>query len=284
MNIKNQVTEFLVTYGFQILGGIIIFVCGLFVAGAIGRVVKKSLTRFKLEPPVELLLVRVSKLMVMVLAGILTVSKMGVDIAPLVAGVGVIGVGIGLATQGVLANLVAGILIIFAKPFRVGEYIELVGEAGVVEWIDLFSTKLSHFDKSIVVIPNRKIVGEILHNYGKIRQLDLTLGVTYDSDLRAVERTIREVLATNTRILKEPAPLVGVKELADSSINLAVKPWVTIQDYPTTSAELYRGIIEAFRANQIIIPFPQREIRILNEQASVNGPLRSMQGTAASGI
>ena len=114
MSVQDQIIEFLVKYGFQILGGLIIFICGLFVAGALGRLVKRSIVRFKLEPPVELLLVRVSKLVVIALTGILTVAKMGVDIAPLVAGVGVIGVGIGLATQGVLANVVAGLVIIFA--------------------------------------------------------------------------------------------------------------------------------------------------------------------------
>lgn len=283
MSVKDQIVEFLVKYGFQILGGIIIFVCGLFIAGALGRLVQKSLRRFKLDQPVETLLVRVSKLIVILLTGILTVAKMGVDIAPLVAGVGVIGVGIGLATQGVLANLVAGLLIIFAKPFRVGEYIELVGESGVVHTIDLFTTKLMHFDKSVVVIPNRKIAGEILHNYGLIRQLDLSIGVNYDSDLRAVERTVKEILAQNPKVLKEPAPLYGVTELGDSSIDIAIKPWVTIADYPTASGELYQAIIEAFRTRNIEMPFPQREIRILND-LSAAGPLQTLQSRAATGI
>lgn len=280
MSVKDQVIEFLVKYGFQILGGIIIFIVGIFVANALGRVVKKTLTRFKLDAPVELLLVRVSKLIVMVLAGVLTVAKMGVDIAPLVAGMGVIGVGIGLATQGVLANLVAGLLIIFAKPFRVGEYIELVGESGVVHMIDLFSTKLMHFDKSVVVIPNRKIAGEILHNYGMIRQVELSLGVSYASDLRAVERTAREVLARNPKVLKEPPALCGVTHLNESSISIAIKPWVAVQDYPTAPAELYHAMIEAFRNNHIEIPFPQREIRVVNDLPATV-PLSSLQGRSA---
>lgn len=281
MAIKDQVVEFLVKYGFQIIGGIIIFVVGLFVAGAVGRVVKKTLTRFKLEPPVELLLVRVAKLLVMLMAAILTVAKMGVDIAPLVAGMGVIGVGIGLATQGVLANLVAGLLIIFTKPFRVGEFIEIHNESGVVHTIDLFSTKLMHADKSIVVIPNRKIVGEILHNYGMIRQLELNIGVTYNSDLRAVERTVREVLGRNSKVLKDPAAVYGVTELADSSIEIAVKPWVGISDFGTASGELYQDLIETFREKRIEMPFPQREIRILNYDGAVNGELTSLQSRAS---
>lgn len=278
MNVKGQVIEFLVKYGFQIVGGIIIFICGLFIASALGRLVKKSLTRFKLDQPVEMLLVRVTKLIVILLAGILTVAKMGVDIAPLVAGMGVIGVGIGLATQGVLANLVAGLLIIFAKPFRVGEYIDLLGEAGVVQSIDLFSTKLAHYDKSIVVIPNRKIVGEVLHNYGVIRQLDLVVGVTYDSDLGLVERTVKDVLTRCPRVLKDPAAFYGVAELADSSIDIAIKPWVSVQYFASASGEIYQAILEAFRVHNIEMPFPQSEIRILNPDS-----IRGSQALASSG-
>lgn len=280
MSIQDQVIEFLLLYGFQIVGGLIIFFCGLFFAGLLGRLVKKSLTRFKLEQPVELLLVRVSKLIVVLLTGILTISKMGVDIAPLVAGVGVVGVGVGLATQGVLANLVAGLLIIFSKPFRVGEFIDLVGEAGVVHMIDLFSTKLMHADKSIVVIPNRKIVGEIVHNYGLIRQLNLKVAVAYRSDLRLVEQTVRDVLARNPKVLTEPAPFYSVIELDDSGINIAVKPWVTVQNFMSAPGELYHAIIEAFREKKIEIPFPQREIRVLNLDASA----KTYESRTAAGI
>jgi small conductance mechanosensitive channel len=282
--IKDEVIQFLVNYGFQIVGGLIIFICGVFIAGALGRLVKKSLTRFKLEQPVETLLVRVTKLIVILLTGILTVSKMGVDIAPLVAGVGVVGVGVGLATQGVLANLVAGLLIIFAKPFRVGEFIDLLGEEGVVQRIDLFSTKLTHADKSIVVIPNRKIVGEVLHNYGTIRQLNLSIGVTYDTNLRHVEQVVREVLARSTKVLKDPAPAYGVVELADSSINIAIKPWVLVENFAGAPGELYQAIVEAFRDQRIDMPFPQREIRILNLNDAANGALTPLQSRSATGI
>ena len=284
MSVQEQIMQFLVKYGFQILGGIIIFICGLFLAGGVGRLVKKSLRRFKLEQPVELLLVRVSKLLVVLLAAVLTIANLGVAIAPLVAGMGVIGVGIGLAMQGVLGNLVAGLLIIFTKPFRIGEYIELVGESGVVHLIDLFSTKLLHFDKSIVVIPNRKIVGEILHNFGMIRQVDLSIGVSYDSDLRVVERTVKEVLARNPKVLKEPAAAYGVTELDNFSINIAIKPWVSIQDFPSAAGELYPAIVEAFREKCIEMPYPQSEIRILNYDGAGKSSLRSISDRATAGI
>ena len=183
-----------------------------------------------------------------------------------------------------LANLVAGLLIIFAKPFRVGEYIELVGESGVVDMIDLFSTKLRHFDKSIVVIPNRKIAGEILHNYGMIRQAELSIGVAYGSDLPTVERTVKGILAQNVKVLKEPAAIYGITELDSSLIKIAVKPWVSVQDFPGICGELYPAIIEAFRDQQIEIPFPQREIRVLSSTGPTNVTVPSFRSRSGADI
>ena len=169
--------------------------------------------------------------------------------------------------QGVLGNLVAGLTIIFTKPFRFGEYIEIAGVQGQVTNIELFSTTLLHADHSKVVIPNRKIVGEILHNYGHIRQLDLSVGVAYGTNINNALIIVRDVLARNARVLKEPAPVVGVTMLADSSINIAIKPWTAVADYGPAQAEIYQDIVEQFRANNIQIPFPQREVRMINNPA-----------------
>jgi small conductance mechanosensitive channel len=166
--------------------------------------------------------------------------------------------------QGVLGNLMAGLTIIFTKPFRFGEYIEIVGVQGQVTNIELFSTTLLHTDHSRIVVPNRKIVGEILHNYGHIRQLDMTVGVAYGTNINQALIIVREVLARNARVLKEPVPVVGVMMLADSSINIAIKPWAAVGDYNPAQAEIYQDIVEQFRSNNIQIPFPQREVRMFN--------------------
>jgi small conductance mechanosensitive channel len=136
---------------------------------------------------------------------------------------------------------------------------------GQVDAIELFNTTLQHVDRSKVVIPNRKIVGEILHNYGTIRQLDLVVGVAYHSNLPETVRVVREVLAANPRVLKDLTPVVGVSTLADSSIQIAVKPWVAIGDYVPAQAEIYEALVARFREMNIQIPFPQREVRVLNE-------------------
>jgi len=184
---------------------------------------------------------------------------------PLVAGIGVVGVGLGLAMQGVLGNVVAGLTIIFTRPFRVGEYIDLLGEEGQVASIDLFTTTLTHPDRSRVVIPNRKIVGETLHNFGTIRQLDLTVRVAYDTNLTEALGAVREILNGHPAVLKDPAPFLGVTMLDDSAVKLAVKPWVAVANYQSAQVELYQAILERFRAAHLPVPFPQREVRMIND-------------------
>ena len=166
--------------------------------------------------------------------------------------------------QGVMGNLVSGLTIIFTKPFRVGDYIELLGVYGQVTKIELFSTTLLHLDQSRVVIPNRKIVGEVMHNYGGIRQLDLSVGVAYATNLGQALETVHRILDGNPHVLKTPAPLVGIRGLGDSSITIGIQPWVAITDYATAQLEIYRAVTEQFRAAQIEMPFPQREVRLLN--------------------
>jgi len=262
--IQKNVLKFLTEYGFQIVGAVIILLAGVLAARWIGRVTEQWLTKKAVEPPIRMLAVRVLRLLVFALSVVLALDKCGVPIAPMVAGIGVAGVGIGLALQGVLSNLVAGLLIIFIKPFRVGEYIELLGVHGQVTKIELFSTTLLHADRSRVVIPNRKIVGEVLQNCGTIRQLNLSVGVAYTADITQTLAVVRELLGQNPRVLKEPAPMVGVTLLGDSSVNIAIKPWVGVADVGPASAEINQAILVQFRAKGIEIPFPQREVRLLD--------------------
>jgi small conductance mechanosensitive channel len=230
-------------------------------------VFKKWLEEKNVEPPIRMLAVRITRLLVFGLAVVLALDKFGVKTGPIIAMISVVGVGIGFAMQGILSNLMAGLTIIFTKPFRFGEYIEIAGVQGQVTNIELFSTTLLHADQSKVVIPNRKIVGEILHNYGHIRQLDLSVGVAYGTNLNNALIIVRDVLARNARVLKEPAPAVGVTMLADSSINIALKPWTAVGDYGAAQTEIYQDIIDQFRTNNVQIPFPQRDVRMITNPA-----------------
>lgn len=258
------VTDLVVRYGFQVLGALVILAVGALLARWAGRWTHGWLERRATEPPMRALMARTVQIVVLVFALVVALDKFGFQIAPLVAGIGVAGLGIGIALQGVLGNVVAGLSIIFTKPFRVGEHIELVGVQGVVTTIELTATTLAHPDRSRVVIPNRKIVGEILHNYGTVRQLDLAVSVAYGANVSEALHAAGDVVARNPRVLKEPAPVVAIAGLGEFAVRLAIRPWVAVADYGAAQGELYEALVDRFRANEITIPLPQREVRILN--------------------
>src|SRR5437016_8081342 len=267
MTAKDITLDLVIRYGFQVLGAIIILTVGVLLARWIGNFTNRWLEPHVKEPPMRLLMVRAIRILVLMLALLVALDKFGFQIAPLVAAIGVAGVGVGFAFQGVLGNIVAGLSIIFTKPYRVGEYIELLNVHGQVVTIELFSTKLLTLDRSRVVIPNRRIVGEILHNYGTKRQLELKVGVSYGANLDEALAIVKEVLAANPRVLKEPQPVIGISELGDFSVTLLIQSWIDVMDVIKARAELYQAILERFRASKIDIPFPQREIRLLGDGA-----------------
>jgi small conductance mechanosensitive channel len=261
---KSTLLDLALRFGPKLLVAILILGAGAIVAGWVARAAGRGLSRFQLEPPVRVLLVRVARVLVLGLFLIMALQNLGVELLPLIAGLGVAGAGIALATQGVLSNIVAGLTIIFTKPFRVGEYVAIVGVEGQVDEISLFATTLVHSDRSRIVVPNRKIVGEILHNYGRIRQTGINLGVDYGTDLKMALATIDELVRANPRVLGDPVPLVQVAALGDSSVQIAVKPWVAIGDFGSIESELARSILEACQSRGIAIA-PPRTVRMLGE-------------------
>jgi len=260
---KATFLDLAIRFGPKLLVALLIIIAGLFVGSWVARGVLRTLHRLDLEPPVRQLIARVARVLVLGLFAIIALQNLGVELLPLIAGLGVAGAGIALATQGVLSNFVAGLTIIFSKPYRVGDYISIVGVEGQVEVITLSSTTLAHPDRSKVVVPNRKVVGEILHNFGRIRQAEVYVGVGYNEDLPKVLEIIQTLVRANVRVLAEPSPLIGVVSLGDSAIQIGVKPWVKVGDYGFVGGELNVAIVESMRERGISIPFPQREVRLL---------------------
>jgi small conductance mechanosensitive channel len=170
----------------------------------------------------------------------------------------------GFAMQGLFGNIIAGVTLIFTKPFRVGEYIEILGVQGLVSHMDILSTTLLHTDQSKVVIPNHKIIGEVLHNLGAVRQINLLVGVGYQTDLKKARDLVVQILTRNQRILPNPEPIVAVDALRDSAIALSVKSWVKVADYEPAEGEIYEAIVESFRRHQIELPFPRRDIHVID--------------------
>ena len=263
--LTDKIILYFIEHGMQILTAIVIMGIGVLIARWIGNIMKGWLTKKAFDEPVSVLIVRVIKLLIIAFIGIMALGQMGIQVTPLIAGIGVAGVGASLAMQGLLGNLVAGLTIIFSKPFTIGEYIELLGVYGQVTDIALFSTTLLHADNSHVIVPNRKIVGEILHNYGKIRQLDLFVGISYDTDLALARNVVSNILQHNPRVMKEPAAVVGISSLGESFITLTIKPWVGVEDFVAAQSEIYHSLLESFRDNNIEIPGPRQAVRLITQ-------------------
>jgi small conductance mechanosensitive channel len=263
---RSKLIDLAIVFGPRLVVAILIMTAGIFAARWISRPADNLLERMHVDLAVRQLLTRIVYALVLLLFIIMALQNLGVELLPLIAGLGIAGAGIALAMQGVLGNLVAGLTIIFTRPFRIGEYISIVGEEGEVVDIGLFSTVLTHPDRSRVVLPNRKIVGEVLHNYGNIRQLDLKVGVAYDTPLDAALAVVREVVITNPRVLKDPEPVIGVAVLKDSSVSIAARPWVQVSDFGPAGAEINQALVAALGARDIRIPFPQLEVRLLGQE------------------
>jgi small conductance mechanosensitive channel len=267
-SMKDMTMELLLRYGFQVLGAIAILAVGFLVARWLGGMANQRFQKQQMEPPMRILLVRVVKILVLSMAVVVALDKFGFSIAPLVAGIGVAGIGVGLALQGVLGNIMAGLTIIFTKPFRVGEYIEINNVHGEVVAIELSTTTLVQVDLSRVIVPNRKIVGEIVHNFGAMRMLTLTVRVPLTTDLNAAFRAATQVVTQSERVLKDPAPSVGIASVDDTGIKIAVWAWVRVVDVFSTEPDLYQSLVEAFRALGIGAPPSTYNVRLLEGAGS----------------
>jgi len=250
-------------FGPKLFVALLILAAGVYAGRWAGRATLRGLERFHLDPPVRNLLERVVRILVLAMFGIMALQNLGVEMLPLIAGLGVAGAGVALAMQGVLSNVMAGLTIIFTRPYRVGDYISIQNEEGEVLDITLSNTVLGHPDLSRVVIPNRKVVGEILHNYGRIRQLGVEVSVSYDADIGSALAAVDEVLRANPRALQEPKPVIAVSQLAAGRVAIGVKPWVNVPDYATATSEVNQAVLAAFRSRNIALPVPQREVRML---------------------
>jgi small conductance mechanosensitive channel len=262
-HIQSTVIDMALRFGPRVMAAVLILAAGVVAGRWVGRATERGLARFALEPPVRQLLIRIVKVLILGLFAIMALQNLGVELLPLIAGLGVAGAGLALAAQGVLGNVIAGLTIIFTRPYRVGEFISIAGVEGTVDIITLFNTVLMHGDRSRVVVPNRKIVGEILHNYGRIRQTEVKVGVAYSADLKLALAAVNELVRANSRVLSEPVPVVQIAALGDSAVLIAAKPWVAVADFGAVETELNLSLVETMRQRGIEMPFPQYDVRLL---------------------
>lgn len=270
--VQSTAIDLAIRFGPKFLTALVIFIVGIVASRWVAHLLTRGLERIELEPPVRALLARIARALVLSLFLIMALQNIGVELLPLLAGLGVIGAGVALAMQGLLSDVAAGLSIIFSRPFRVGEYISVIGEEGEVKDISLFSTVLAHHSGSQIVIPNRKIVGEIYHNHGVIRQVHLTVGVAYDTDLDVALAAIDEAVRSHPCVLRDPVPLVQPIRLADFCVHLSVEAWVRVRDYIPMQGEINRVILATCRERGIVIPLPQHDVRLL-DNAVLRGEL-----------
>lgn len=254
----------LINYGMNILSAIATLLIGMIAARFIARGFHKVLTKRKLDNTIIDFISHMVRYVIIAFVVIAALSRIGVETTSFVAIIGAAGLAIGLALQGSLSNFASGVLIIVLRPFKSGEYIEAAGVAGSVESVQIFSTTLTTVDNKYVVVPNSSILGGNIINYSRkpTRRVDLVIGVSYNADLAKTKAVLETVVKANPGVLKSPEPQVAVAELADSSVNLVVRPWVRSEDYWTVRFELMEAIKNALDEAGIEIPFPQMDVHM----------------------
>jgi len=264
-----EAIDFLINLGMNALAAVAILVAGWIVAAWTARAVRKRADQSPLlDPTLALVLGKIARGLVLVVTVIAVLNQFGVQTTSLIAILGTAGLAIGLALQGALSNVAAGILLLVLRPFRVGDYVEFASTAGTVDEIGVFVTRMHSPDNVGLIVPNSQVWGSSIRNYNQYdtRRIDLVFGISYDDNMDTAVRLVTELIEADERFLKDPAPLVAVAELADNSVNLYVRPWVKREDYFAASLDLTRRVKERFDADGISIPFPQREVHMVQAQ------------------
>jgi len=256
--------EYVTVHGLSVLYALVIFLVGRWTAGMVSKGIRNVMTRHRIDPALISFASSLAYFGLLAFVIVATLEQIGVKATSFVAIIGAAGLAVGLALQGSLSNFASGVLIIVFRPFKIGDYVEAAGTAGVVKEITILTTVMATPDNKKIIVPNSAVMSGTITNFSanETRRLDLVFGVSYSSDLPQVKRILEEMLAADERCLKDPAPMVGVLALADSSINFAVRPWVKTSDYWSVYFDMNLRVKQRFDAEGISIPFPQRDVHL----------------------
>lgn len=274
--IKETLVPALVRYGLEIVGGIVILIVGWLIAGWVSRRVARILNRSgKIDSTLKPIFVTGIKVIILVITFLAVLNKFGVETTSIIALVGTIGLAIGLALQGTLSNIASGIMLLILRPFNVGDVVNLNGTLGIVDEIGLFVTEMHSFDNIYISLPNSKVWGDKIENYTKFstRRIDMEFGIHYDDDIDKAMNIINEELSNEERVLAEPEPLIAVGTLADSSVNIRVRPWTQTDNLWPLRYDLIKRIKQRFDEENITIPFPQRDVHHYPTNESPGGEI-----------
>lgn len=261
---QETIVHYLTMYGFSVLAAILILVLGLGAAKLVHHLTLKVMAKRNIDPLISSFVGTVLYILLVTFVIIAAISKLGVQTTSLIAVLGAAGLAVGFALQGSLSNLASGVIIITLRPFKVGDYVEVGSHAGIVESIDLFYTRMRSPDNKELMIPNSAITSSAIINYNarSERRCDMVFSVTYDTDLDKTRRIIQELLDRDERVLDDPAPMIVLGELADSSVNFWVRPWVKTEEFWDFKWEYTEAVKKRFDEEGITIPFPQRDVHL----------------------
>jgi small conductance mechanosensitive channel len=260
----NTVYGLLTVYGLRVIAAIVIFILGRWVALMVAKIIERIMLKSKLDETLVSFVRHLSYVALLAFIVIAALNQLGIQTASFIAVVGAAGLAIGLALQGSLGNFAAGVLMIIFKPFKVGDFIDGGGVAGIVEKIEIFTTQLKTPDNKTVIIPNAKLTGDNITNFNVkgTRRVDFVFGISYGDDIDQARGIIKEIIDQDERVMKEPEPAIVVSELADSSVNLTVRAWTSAADYWSFYFDTIESVKKQFDAQGVSIPFPQRDVHI----------------------
>ncbi|MDY6903212.1 MAG: mechanosensitive ion channel [Thermodesulfobacteriota bacterium] len=256
--------ELIQVFGVRLVLALLILIAGRWVAAIFQKVVKKIMDRRGVDATISSFVSHITYFLLLAFFVIAALGKLGIQTASFVAVIGAAGLAIGLALQGSLANFAAGFLMIIFRPFKVGDLIEGAGVFGAVERIQIFTTQLKTPDNKTIIIPNAKLTDDNIINWSMkgVRRVDMVFGIGYGDDIDKARQIIADVLATDSRILEDPAPQIAVSNLGDSSVDFVVRPWVRIEDYWGVYFNITELVKKAFDEKGVSIPFPQRDVHM----------------------
>jgi len=264
----DQLKEMAINYGPKVIGAILVLFIGFRIARGIAKQVRKMLTKGKFDDSLVPFLSSLTSTLLKILVIISAMGMLGIEMTSFIAILGAAGLAVGMALSGTLQNFAGGVMILIFKPFKVDDFVEAGGNMGVIKEIQIFNTIMTTVDNKRIIIPNGGLSNSTMTNFSSepFRRVDFTFGIGYSDDIDKAKKVLFDEIAKFPQVLNEPAePFVGVSELADSSVNFAVRVWVKGADYWDVFFGLNESVKKAFDANNISIPFPQTDVHIFNE-------------------
>jgi len=263
-NVWNKVADFISIYGLKLIGAIILLIIGLWVIKIIVRSLNKVVSKKIDDPSLAGFIKSLTSILLKIMLIISIMTMVGIEMTSFIALLAAAGLAVGMALSGMLQNFAGGVMVLIFKPFEVGQYITAVGHSGTVKEIQIFNTILNTPDNRIIIIPNGKLYSESIVNYSKEerRRVDFTFGISYSDDIDKAKEILQSIIAKNELILKDPAPFIGLIEMADSSVNLTVRVWAEAANYWSIFYDMNETVFKEFNKQGINIPFPQMDVHL----------------------